>query len=85
MMSLESPASRAAQIARQILLFGRPFSNEELMDRLNALSTERLRDLASRIFKQNVPTIAAIGPVSHVPSQAEIANTLGARLPNAAQ
>ncbi len=85
MMSLESPATRAAQIARQILLFGRPFSNEELMDRLNALSTERLRDLSSRLFKESVPTIAAIGPVDHVPSQLEIAQVLGARLPDAAQ
>ncbi|MGI9364253.1 MAG: M16 family metallopeptidase [Rhizobiaceae bacterium] len=85
MMSLESPASRAGQIARQILLFGRPISNEELMDRLNALTIERLRDLASRLFTENIPTIAAIGPVSHVPAQAEIAETLGARLPDAAQ
>ncbi len=85
MMSLESPASRAAQIARQILLFGRPFSNEELMERLNALNTERLRDLASRLFSENVPTIAAIGPVDHVPSQTEIADILGAKMPEAAQ
>ena len=85
MMSLESPASRAGQIARQIQLFGRPISNEELMERLNALTIERLRDLAARLFTENIPTIAAIGPVTRVPAQAEIAETLGARLPDAAQ
>ena len=85
MMSLESPASRAGQIARQILLFGRPISNEELMERLNALTAERLRDLSVRLFTENVPTIAAIGPISHVPGQSEIANVLGAPLTIAAQ
>ncbi len=76
MMSLESPASRAGQIARQILLFGRPISNEELMDRLNALTTERLADLSSRLFTQGTPTIASIGPIDDVPSQNEITEIL---------
>ncbi len=85
MMSLESPASRAGQIARQILLFGRPISNEELMDRLNALSVERLRDLAARLFSESNPTIAAIGPIEQLPSHSEIAAQLGADLQHAAQ
>lgn len=85
LMSMESPASRAGQIARQILLFGRTISNEELMERLGALTVERLRDLASRLFTDNVPTIGAIGPVKNVPTQSEIAGVLGARIPAAAQ
>lgn len=85
MMSLESPSARAGQIARQILLFGRPISNEELMDRLNALTTERLRDLAARLFTESTPTMAAIGPVSHVPGQAALADALGAPVSIAAQ
>ncbi len=31
-----NPASRASQIARQLLLFGRPIGKEELMERLSA-------------------------------------------------
>lgn len=72
LMSLESPASRAGQVARQILLFGRPISNEELMERLNALTIERMGDLASRLFSQSTPTLAAIGPISHLPQHEEI-------------
>ena len=49
-MSAESPASRASQIARQMLLFGRPIAKEELIDRLSALTVERLTDLSSRLF-----------------------------------
>src|SRR5690606_35894530 len=40
-MSRESPASRASQIARQLLLYGRPIEMEELMERLSKLTVER--------------------------------------------
>ena len=61
-MSAESAASRASQIARQILLFGRPIPKEELMQRLNALTVERLTDLSARMFSTR-PTVAGIGPI----------------------
>ncbi|MFD0915932.1 M16 family metallopeptidase [Pseudahrensia aquimaris] len=76
LMSLESPASRAGQIARQMLLFGRPVSNEELMERLNALTIERLGDLAQRMFTQSDLTVAAIGPIGNLPEHAELSGIL---------
>ncbi|MCB1438669.1 MAG: insulinase family protein [Nitratireductor sp.] len=77
MMAMESPASRAGQIARQIMLFGRPIPNDELMERLQAISAERLRDLAGRLFCETVPTISAVGDISGVMNQHEIASALG--------
>jgi predicted Zn-dependent peptidase len=79
MMSHESASARASQIARQMLLFGRPIDTEELMDRLSKLTVERLTDLSSRLFSTR-PTIAAIGPVSALPSF----EAIGASLPAAA-
>ncbi len=61
-MSAESPASRASQIARQLLLFGRPIPKEELMERLEALNVGRLTDLSARLFSTK-PTLTAVGPV----------------------
>jgi predicted Zn-dependent peptidase len=61
-MSAESAASRASQIARQMLLFGRPIAREELVERLSALTVDRLTDLSYRLFSSK-PTVAAIGPV----------------------
>jgi predicted Zn-dependent peptidase len=61
-MSAESAASRASQIARQILLFGRPIPKEELVERLSALTVERLTDLSARLFSGK-PTVTAVGPV----------------------
>jgi predicted Zn-dependent peptidase len=76
LMSNESPAARAGQNARQLLLFGRLISNEEMMERLNAISPERIRDLAERLFIGKTPTIAAVGPIDSMPKQAELAELL---------
>jgi predicted Zn-dependent peptidase len=85
LMSMESPASRSGQIARQILLYGRIVTNEELNERLSAISAERLRDLAERLFTQSNPTIVAVGPVSGAMRQEEIKGRLGYRPAAAAE
>ena len=56
-MSAESAASRASQIARQLLLFGRPIAKEELMERLSALTVERLdRPLGAPVLDASRPS-----------------------------
>jgi predicted Zn-dependent peptidase len=74
-MSGESASSRASQIARQLLLFGRPITKDELMERLSALSVERLRDLSSRLFS-TTPTIAAVGPIAELATYEAIRDSL---------
>ncbi|WP_062203088.1 pitrilysin family protein [Aureimonas sp. AU12] len=68
LMSQESPASRAGQMARQLMFNGDIISNAELLDRLGAITAGRLADLAGATFLDAVPTLAAIGPVSHLPA-----------------
>ncbi|MEO3998456.1 pitrilysin family protein [Mesorhizobium sp. CAU 1732] len=75
MMSHESAASRASQIARQMLLFGRPIGTEELVDRLSKLTVERLTDLSYRMFSTK-PTVAAVGPVGSLPVYESISDKL---------
>jgi len=84
-MSTESPVARAGQIARQLLLFGRQIPNEELMERLNALSVERIRDLAGRLFQESKPTLTAIGPVSKLARLEDIGTNMGAKTIAAAE
>ncbi|MBL8577454.1 MAG: insulinase family protein [Mesorhizobium sp.] len=74
-MSGESASSRASQIARQLLLFGRPITKDELMERLSALTVERLRDLSSRLFS-TIPTIAAVGPIAKLATYEAIRDSL---------
>ncbi|MCW4113524.1 insulinase family protein [Aurantimonas sp. MSK8Z-1] len=76
LMSQESPASRAGQIARQILFNGNPITNTELMDRLGAITADRLADLAGRIFQDKTPTLAAIGPVGKLPTLDDLAGRM---------
>ncbi len=85
LMSLESPAARAGQIARQVLLYGRPIPNEELMERLNAVTAGRLTDLSGRLFSETMPSVAAIGPVERMMGQNEIAEILNINQSVAAQ
>jgi predicted Zn-dependent peptidase len=76
LMGQESPAARAGQIARQMMLYGRPISNTELMERLSGITTERLTDLAGRLFFNTAPTLSAIGPVDELASMDEISQLL---------
>lgn len=66
LMSQESASSRTGQIARQMLLYGRPVTVDELMARLDGITTERLTDLSRRLFCGPKPTIAAVGPVRNL-------------------
>jgi predicted Zn-dependent peptidase len=76
LMGQESPAARAGQIARQMMLYGRSIPNEEMMERLAGITTERLTDLAGRLFFDTVPTLSAVGPIEKLAPMSEIAAAL---------
>ncbi|MCY0150541.1 insulinase family protein [Hoeflea sp. G2-23] len=76
LMAQESPAARASQIARQMLLFGRPVSNTELMERLANITPKRLSDLAGRLFFDTPISVSAIGPVDKLLPMSEMAQSL---------
>ncbi|MBT3532957.1 MAG: insulinase family protein, partial [Rhodospirillaceae bacterium] len=77
LMSLESSASRVEQLARQTLVFGRQIPVEELIERIDAVDLQAVRRVASRIAGAANPgsnlAVAALGPISGLASQAEIA------------
>jgi len=76
LMGQESPAARAGQIARQMMLYGRPIPNPELMERLEGITTERLTDLAGRLFFDTVPTLSAVGPIEQLAPMEDIVSAL---------
>jgi len=76
LMGQESPAARAGQIARQMMLYGRPISNQEMMERLEGITVKRLTDLAGRLFFDTVPTLSAIGPLEHLAPMEDITASL---------
>ena len=80
LMTLESPAARSGQLARQLLLFGREIPVDELVAKINAITTENVRALARRVFTGSTPTLAAVGPVDGLMNRDGIAERLGARI-----
>jgi predicted Zn-dependent peptidase len=81
LMSQESASSRASQIARQLMLYGRPIPMQELVERLSAITPERIRDLAERLFATK-PTVAAIGPVGALPAFETLRESLAGPTPS---
>ncbi len=77
MMSLESTGSRSEQLARQLQVFGRVVPTQETVAKLNAVTVDDICRAATRHFHAR-PTLATLGPISRVPSLADIADRLAA-------
>jgi predicted Zn-dependent peptidase len=71
LMALESPIARAGQIARHIMVHGRPLSFEEMVANVEAVTSADLAEIATNMLEAP-PTLAAIGPVRRLPSVAEL-------------
>ena len=80
LMTLENPAARAGQLARQILLFGRHIPVVELAGRIDAITVEEIRKLAEDIITGSRPTLAAVGPLDGLMSAEKVAERFGAHL-----
>jgi predicted Zn-dependent peptidase len=64
-MSLESTSSRAEQLARQISIYGRPQTIEEMTAKVDAVSKEAVEAVLARMLA-GTPTVAAVGPVDNL-------------------
>ncbi len=65
LMGRESMMTRANQQAKQIVHFGHLFDVRDRLSRIEAVTPDDLRNLASRIFASK-PTMAALGPLSRL-------------------
>ncbi len=72
-MNLESASSRADQIARQFLAFGKIPDMATLMERIEAVTPEDVRALAQAIFTATKPSLSAVGQLGLLESHAAIA------------
>jgi predicted Zn-dependent peptidase len=60
LMSLESPGSRCAQNARQIMVYGRPLTTSEIIAKVEGVNAAGITRVAQRIFA-GPTTLAALG------------------------
>ncbi len=76
LMSLEGSGARAEQLARQLLIHGRPIPLEELVGEVDAVDAEAVRRVARRLVEGGAPAIAALGPIDGLASYDEIRASL---------
>ncbi|KAA5602509.1 M16 family metallopeptidase [Blastochloris sulfoviridis] len=76
LMAMERPASRAEQIARQILFHGRPLDPDEVVARIDALSVEDVRMAGRMMLDRGKPAFAGVGPAGGLESAVGIADSL---------
>jgi predicted Zn-dependent peptidase len=77
LMSLESTGSRCEQLARQFQVFGRLIPTSETIAKIDRVTVEDVRRVATRIFRGK-PTLAAMGPAERVPGLPQIVERLAA-------
>jgi predicted Zn-dependent peptidase len=76
-MSLESATGRADQIARQFLAFGKVPEIFDLVARIESVTHDDIRKLASDILISTRPAISAVGSLKYLATQERIAAKFG--------
>ncbi|MBR7158323.1 MAG: insulinase family protein [Alphaproteobacteria bacterium] len=79
LMSLESSSSRCDKNARQMLIFNRLLTSEEMREKIEAVSAGDVLQVAARIFSSEV-TFAALGRVKELKEPEAIRKDLGVSL-----
>jgi len=72
-MSLESAAGRADQIARQFLALGRVPEVSRLIARIDEVTAGDVRELAGRLLRGQKPAVSAVGALAGLPPYERIA------------
>jgi predicted Zn-dependent peptidase len=79
LMALESSGARAEQLARQMMIYGRPMPLDEIVAKVDAVTVESARAAGGRLLENGRPAIAALGPGNGLESTAAIAESLSKR------
>jgi predicted Zn-dependent peptidase len=75
LMTLESPIARAGQMARHVLIHGRPLTLEETLAKVEAVTADDLAEFGAGVMGC-APTLAAIGPVGALPGADAVAEQM---------
>jgi predicted Zn-dependent peptidase len=67
-MGLESCSAVCEDNARQLLCFGRRVPTEEIVARIDAVDTARVRRLGRELLERQALSMAAVGPVEELPA-----------------
>jgi predicted Zn-dependent peptidase len=77
LMGLESTSNRCEQLARQMTIWQRPLTTEEIVARIEAVDRDAVRRVVARLLKSE-PSVAALGPLHGLEAVDAIAARLAA-------
>jgi predicted Zn-dependent peptidase len=80
LMSLESSSSRAEQLARQMIVYGRPVPVDEIVRKIESVTVESVRAAGTGLLSRARPSVAVLGPGQRLESAAAIAESLVRRV-----
>jgi len=80
LMALESSSARAEQLARQMIIHGRPIPLEEIVAKIDAVTVDSACAAGLKLFTGGRPSVAMLGPGSGLESAAAIAESLERRV-----
>ena len=76
LMSRESVAGCGDALARQIMLFGAPQADEELLAAVDEVNAAAISAMAARLIEAAPPAVACVGPSSKMMTNADLASRL---------
>jgi len=76
LMALESSEARAGQLARQMLIHGRPIPLDEIIAKVDAVTVERARAAGRALIGRGRIAMSALGPGRGLENAATIAESL---------
>jgi len=79
LMALESSGARAEQLARQMMIYGRPIPLDEIVEKIESVTVESARAAGRAMISRSRPAIAVLGPGRGLEKAAAIADSLGRR------
>jgi predicted Zn-dependent peptidase len=77
LMGLESTTNRCEQLARQMLAYGRPITMEEMVQKVEAVTTDDMTRLARRLVETPM-TLASLGPLEKMETLDQVKGRLAA-------
>ncbi|MBV8835030.1 MAG: insulinase family protein [Alphaproteobacteria bacterium] len=79
LMALESSGARAEQLARQMMIYGRPIPLDEIVEKIESVTVDSARAAGRAMISRSRPAIAVLGPGRGLEKAAAIADSLGRR------
>jgi len=80
LMALESSSARAEQLARHMIVFGRPLPIEEIVRKIEEVTVESVSAAGHALLSRGRPTVAVLGPGQRLERAAAIAEGLNRRV-----